>query len=169
MIPTHENPPAQSLSTNQNVYPGHRILVLLIRFGRNLHKFVQRRKMNALHVNEEINDGLQATLGPQDNTRETQAADSGTKKLTIFIGGADEALSIRAQQFKTGDVATERAGPMMILAVNIIGNSPTNRDKPGTRINQPRGTTSSSTSASETPASQHKIPSSSSKEMKRRR
>src|SRR5205807_1762547 len=136
MIPTHENPPAQSLSTNQNVYPGHRILVLLIRFGRNLHKFVQRRKLNALHVNEGINDGLQAKLGPQDYACETQAADSGTKKLTIFIGGADEALSIRAQQLKTGDVATERARPMMILAMHIVSNSPTHRDELGTRRNR---------------------------------
>src|SRR5207302_8024286 len=126
MIPAHENPPAQSLSTNQNVYPGHRILVLLICFGRNLHKFVQRRKLNALHVNEGINDRLQAKLGPQDNARETQAADSGTKKLTIFIGGADEAFSIRAQQYKTGDLATERSGPMSSLDVNIIRYSPYN-------------------------------------------
>src|SRR5438093_13722846 len=97
MIPAHENTSTQDLSTNQNIYPGHRILVLLICFSRNLHKFIQRRKLNALHVNEGIDDRLQAKLGPQDNARETQAADSSTKKLTIFIGGADEALSIRAQ------------------------------------------------------------------------
>src|SRR6202035_689341 len=80
-----------------------------------------------------IQDRLQAKLGPQDNARETEAADRGTEEFAILIGGADEALSIRAQQFETGDMATERASPMVILAVNIIGNSPTNRDKFGTR------------------------------------
>src|SRR5947209_13979106 len=136
MIPAHENTSTQSLSTNQNIYPGHRILILLVGFSRNLHKFIQRRKLNALHVNEGIDDRLQAKLGPQDNAREAQATDSSAEKLIILVGRTNETLSIRAQQFKTRDVAAERASLVMILAMHIVSDSPTHRDELGTRRNR---------------------------------
>ena len=51
----------------------------------------------------------------------------------MLCGRTSEAFAIRAQQFEAGDVAAECTGPVVVLAVYVIGNGTANRYKLGTR------------------------------------
>src|SRR2546429_5886374 len=86
-----------------------------------------------IHIDVWVYDGFQLKLGPQDNARETESANSCPEKLTIFVRGTGEAFTIGAQQFETCDMAAKGTSPVVVFAMNVIGDGPTNRYKFGTR------------------------------------
>jgi hypothetical protein len=53
------------------------------------------------------------------------------KKVRVRLGGAGQPLTVRAEQFELSNVASEGPCPVMILAVDIIGNSAPDRNGGG--------------------------------------
>src|SRR5258708_35497125 len=64
VISAHKNAPTNILFNNQNVDPGHAILILLISFCRDLDGFIKRWELDGFHINVRINDRLQTNFRP---------------------------------------------------------------------------------------------------------
>src|SRR5579875_394114 len=97
VVAAHEYAPAQIIATDQDIDPGHSVLVILVRFGRDGKKFVKRGETDMVHVYVWVDDGLQLNFGPQDDAGETEATDGRLEKLTICVWRTDKALAVGAQ------------------------------------------------------------------------
>ena len=64
MIAAHKDTPAQVLPTNQNIHPGHSILIVRVGFGRDLEEFVERCEADVIHVDIGIRYGLHTKFRP---------------------------------------------------------------------------------------------------------
>ena len=80
------------------------------------------RLMPITGLDIEPRDRHQPDRGPGDQPGHAHSANRGAKKVGIRVRAALERASVGAQQAKRLDMAPERAAPVMVLAVNVVGD-----------------------------------------------
>ena len=117
-------------------------------------------KSDPFHRDPGARHALEPDLGPEDQPGEPQPADGGVEERVLRA--ADDALAARAQQLEPGDVRPEGAGPVVVLAVDVVGDGAAHA-RPSASPARPAGTSRAARPArgsppGVTPASQRSRP-----------
>ena len=101
--------------------------------GSNLEKRVEVLQADRLRLERARRHGLQLEFDPGDDPGQPQAADRGGEELRALRWSDLEEGAVAPQQPERTDVTPEGAGPIVVLAVDIVGDRPAKGHELGPR------------------------------------
>src|SRR5512140_1069578 len=99
----------------------HERMFLLERLAQR-EEFLERGEAHGALADPWPRHALQANLGPRDEAREAEPADGGAIELGVFLRAAQAARSVGTQQLESRHVVAKRAGAMVVLAMDVVGD-----------------------------------------------
>ena len=121
-----ERPPSL---VRRAVDPGNSVLVGIDAFGRERPEFLEALERRGLDVEDRARDRREPELHPLDKSREAKAADRRAKELRLCILREHQPPAVAADEAQRGDARPERARAVMVLAVDVVRDRPSQRDK----------------------------------------
>ena len=128
VIRPHQHRPAQRISTGEAVNPGYRVPVSFIRFVHDAQRVAQASNSLVIHDHVGGLHSFELDAGGEDDPGKAHASDRGPKDFASVCRRAGKDFASRSQQSKIPNEVRDRPLPMMVLAVNISGNGPADRN-----------------------------------------
>src|SRR5665213_368010 len=127
MMTLHEDAAREIPSRGVRVDPAHGVLHIL-RLLVERKKFVDAVELRSLVVDHAADDRSQPYLRPANDARQPEPANRRAEVIGILRWRAEAARAVRAHQLKPHDMTAERAGVVVVLAVDVVGDRAAERD-----------------------------------------
>ena len=127
MVALHEDAAREVFTRGCDVDPADGVLDVL-RLRGEIEKLVEAVELNSLVIDFAADDGLETKLRPGDHAGEAKTANGRRVHVRVFSRRAAQMRAIRANQLEPRHMAAERAGDVMVLAVDVVGNRATECD-----------------------------------------
>jgi hypothetical protein len=115
--------PAAGVSAGgERVDPGDRTLESLLRIRVEREELLERTEADRLHLDERRGDRPQRHLRPRYEPGQAEAANCRLEPVGVLRRTAHDPRSVRAQELQPPDVAAEAARPVVVLAVDVVGD-----------------------------------------------
>src|ERR1700733_2939874 len=124
MVALHEDPASEVPASRGAVDPTDGVLDVLALVGE-VEELVNAVELDSLVVDHARDDGFESKCCPGDETGESESSNSGGVEGGVFGWRAEQTRAIGADQFELGDVAAERSGEVVVLAMDVVGNCST--------------------------------------------
>src|SRR5262249_40860781 len=115
--------PAGLCSAGETIQPRHPVFVFGVQIGGQGKKILERAEASVADPHAAALNCNQAQLDPGNDPSQSQASKRCVEELWVFLERALQLAPVGADESEAGDVPADGATNVMILAVDVIGQS----------------------------------------------
>jgi hypothetical protein len=123
MAAAAENAAAERVARYQAIDPGNGIVEFPIALGGKREEFVEPAKWDGLDIHHRTRDRHHFDLDPGDDAGEAESPDCRGEQPCRIVGTELHCASVGTNEPEPPHPAPKRAGAVMVLAVDIVGDS----------------------------------------------